>query len=77
MIYVMSDLHGMYSSYLKMLRKIHFCDADMLYILGDVIDRGPQPIQILQDMMLRPTFIRYLETTNGWPCNVWIGSLKR
>ena len=54
MIYVMSDLHGMYSSYLKMLRKIHFCDADMLYILGDVIDRGPQPIQILQDMMLRP-----------------------
>lgn len=46
MIYVMSDLHGMYSSYLKMLRKIHFCDADMLYILGDVIDRGPQPIQI-------------------------------
>ena len=54
MIYVMSDLHGMYSSYLKILRKIHFCDADTLYILGDVIDRGPQPIQILQDMMLRP-----------------------
>lgn len=54
MIYVMSDLHGMYNSYLKMLKKIQFSTEDSLYILGDVIDRGPDPILILQDMMCRP-----------------------
>lgn len=53
MIYVMSDLHGEYQKYLKMLEKIHFSDDDILYIIGDVIDRGPQSIEILQDMMMR------------------------
>ena len=28
----------------KMLEKIHFSDNDMLYIIGDVVDRGPRPI---------------------------------
>lgn len=52
--YVISDIHGHYDQYLKMLEKIHFSDADMLYVLGDVVDRGPHPIRILQDLMKRP-----------------------
>ena len=41
MIYAaVSDLHGCYEKYLSMLEKIQFCEADTLYVLGDVVDRG-------------------------------------
>lgn len=52
--YVMSDLHGNYKAYIKMLEKINFHDSDMLYILGDILDRGPNPIKIILDLMERP-----------------------
>ena len=51
--YVISDIHGHYDYYLKMLEKINFSDSEMLYILGDVVDRGPHPVKILQDLMKR------------------------
>ena len=53
MIYVMSDIHGMYDKYKQMLETIQFNDNDTLYILGDVIDRGSEPVKILLDMMSR------------------------
>ncbi len=54
MIYVISDIHGCYKEYKKLLEKIHFGEEDELYVLGDVVDRGPEPMKVLQDMMLRP-----------------------
>ncbi|MBR6834691.1 MAG: metallophosphoesterase, partial [Oscillospiraceae bacterium] len=54
MVYVMSDIHGEYDKYRRMLEKIRFSDNDILYILGDVVDRGPEPAKILLDMMKRP-----------------------
>lgn len=51
MIYVMSDLHGMYEKYIEMLEKIHFSENDTLYVLGDIIDRGDNSISIIKDMM--------------------------
>ena len=55
MIYVTSDLHG-YSldNFKDFLNKVGFCDEDFLYILGDVIDRGPDGIKLLRWMMLQP-----------------------
>lgn len=53
MIYVMSDLHGCYEEYLQALEAIDFKDSDQLYVLGDIVDRGKEPIKILQDMMMR------------------------
>ena len=53
MIYVMSDIHGMYDKYMEMLKLIDFNDNDTLYIIGDVIDRGSEPVKILLDMMSR------------------------
>lgn len=53
MRYVISDIHGCYEEYLELLKKIQFGDADELYILGDVVDRGPEPIKVLRDMMGR------------------------
>lgn len=52
--YVMSDIHGCFDKYREMLDYIEFLPRDTLYVLGDVIDRGPDGIKILQDMMLRP-----------------------
>ncbi len=39
--YVISDIHGEYELFIKLLEKIRFTSADTLYVLGDVIDRGP------------------------------------
>lgn len=54
MTYVMSDIHGMYDKYIKMLDIIDFSDDDDMYIIGDVVDRGEKSAEILLDMMKRP-----------------------
>lgn len=54
MIYVVSDIHGCYEEYMELLHKINFSEKDMLYVLGDIVDRGPEPIKVIQDMMKRP-----------------------
>lgn len=53
MIYLMSDIHGEYEKYSAMLERIHFGEEDTLYVLGDAVDRGPEPIRVLRDMMAR------------------------
>ncbi len=50
-VYVCSDIHGQYSLYEEIIKKLD--DNDKLYILGDIIDRGPDGIKILQDMIKR------------------------
>lgn len=60
MIYICSDIHGLYDRYKKLLDTIDLKENDRLYILGDVIDRGPDGIQILQDMMKRPNIIPFM-----------------
>ncbi len=53
MTYVMSDIHGEYEKYIQMLELIGFSDDDELFVLGDVVDRGAEPIKVIQDMMMR------------------------
>lgn len=53
MNYVISDIHGCYSEFLKLLDKISFSEEDHLYILGDVLDRGFDPIGALLNIMDR------------------------
>ena len=53
MIYVVSDIHGCYDEFCRLLEKIHFSDEDIMYILGDMVDRGPKPVRLLQDLMGR------------------------
>lgn len=53
MTYVMSDLHGAFDRYITMLEKVDFGAEDELYVIGDVVDRGEQPMEILLDMMKR------------------------
>lgn len=58
--YVISDIHGNYKKYKRLLEMIDFKDKDTLYVLGDVIDRGPEGIKVLKDMMSQPNVIPIL-----------------
>lgn len=49
--YVMSDIHGCYNEYIKMLELINFNSNDELYILGDIFDRGNKPLEILDHIV--------------------------
>ena len=53
MTYVLSDIHGCYEKYRKLLEKMRVCEADTLYVLGDVVDRGDDGIRTLRDLMGR------------------------
>ena len=57
MIYAISDIHGQYNQFMRILEIIKFNEKDTLYVVGDVVDRGPHPIKILQYMMERPNII--------------------
>ena len=49
--YVISDIHGEYDKFLELLEKIKLKETDTLYVLGDVLDRGPHPIKTLLKLM--------------------------
>ena len=57
MHYVISDIHGCYEQYKQLLNKIAFNENDILYVLGDVVDRGPHPIKVLQDIINRSNVV--------------------
>lgn len=52
--YAISDLHGQYDIFEKLLDVIDFSENDFLYVLGDAIDRGPDGIKILQKIKDTP-----------------------
>ena len=60
MNYVISDLHGRYDLFLRMLEKIRFSASDTLYLLGDAADRGPDGIPLLLDVMERKNVVMLL-----------------
>lgn len=60
MVYCMSDIHGEYDRFIEMLSLIQFNSADTLYIIGDVIDRGPAGLDILDFIMDKPNIVMLL-----------------
>ena len=54
MIYVLSDIHGHQEDFDSILSQINMTEQDHLYILGDVIDRGPDSIALLQRIRKMP-----------------------
>ena len=53
MQYIIADIHGCYEEYLELMNKIELVAEDHLYILGDALDRGPEPMKVLLDLMNR------------------------
>ncbi|MBO4419411.1 MAG: metallophosphoesterase [Oscillospiraceae bacterium] len=60
MNYVISDVHGCYDLFLRMLEKIRFSSADTLFLLGDAADRGPDGLPVLFDVMGRSNVVMHL-----------------
>ena len=75
MIYAVSDLHGRYDLFLKMIEKINLTENDTLYILGDIVDRGNDGIKILQDIMNRKNVIPLLGN-HDYTCAYLLKRLK-
>ncbi len=59
-VYCMSDIHGQIGAFHEMLEKIEFSPDDTLYIIGDVVDRGPCGIELLQEIMRTPNITMLL-----------------
>lgn len=54
MRYIVGDIHGCYAEFQALLKMLRFSDEDELYVLGDAMDRGPEPIRVIRDLMDRP-----------------------
>ncbi len=54
MIYVLSDIHGSRRRFDSVMEQIGLRADDTLYVLGDVIDRHPDGIAILQELRAMP-----------------------
>lgn len=53
MRYVISDVHGNYNLLVKLLKKIQFSKNDILYVLGDVIDKGKDVDKLLNLLLVK------------------------
>lgn len=56
--YVMSDIHGCYDEFIKLLKKINFSHStDKLYLVGDLINRGPKSLAVMKYLMAHESSI--------------------
>lgn len=54
MRYCISDLHGKYELYQKLLNAIRFSEQDTMYICGDIIDKGENSIRLAKYISSSP-----------------------
>lgn len=50
-IIAMSDIHGHLDNMVQLLRKLHYNGDDILILVGDLIDKGPDSLQTLRYVM--------------------------
>lgn len=60
MIYVTANLHGNFKGFIRLLDKINLKEQDTLYVLGNVVDKGPKPIELLMDMSFHANILPIL-----------------
>lgn len=53
MTYVVSNIHGCYDKFKQLLSDIKFKESDIMYILGDMVDHGEDPIGLICDVSMR------------------------
>ncbi|MGN1030484.1 MAG: metallophosphoesterase [Butyricicoccaceae bacterium] len=54
MIYVTADLHGYLDSWKRLMKKIRFTEDDTMFVLGDLVDCGPDPMGLVNELMTYP-----------------------
>ncbi len=48
MTYILSDIHGEYELFCRLMDKVRFSDADLLISCGDVVEKGRHSIRLAQ-----------------------------
>lgn len=48
---VVSDIHGSLDRLIQLLRKVKYTENDILVIVGDLIDKGPESLRVVQYVM--------------------------
>lgn len=56
MVYVISDIHGEYDLFVSLLKKIKFSQNDVMYICGDMVDKGQDSVKLLRFIKSMPNF---------------------
>lgn len=54
MDYCISDIHGYHDLFCRLLDKIKFGGADRLFVLGDIVDKGPDSIRLVKLLFSLP-----------------------
>lgn len=57
MIYAVSDLHGCFEKYQRLLERLDLQEDDTLYVLGDIVDRGNRPMELVKDLYKRENIV--------------------
>lgn len=75
--YVMSDIHGCYGAFSELLDKSGYKkDEDELIIAGDIIDRGPENLKMLEYAHSAPKGVTFLMGNHDYDfmkyCNILI-----
>ena len=66
-VFCVSDIHGHLDLLKEGLKKANFSNTDTLVVLGDMVEKGPQNLEVLRYLMHMPN--AYIVQGN---CEVWI-----
>ena len=53
MTYVISDINGNYQKFKELMDNVLINDSDTLYVLGDTVDFGDEPMELIEDISMR------------------------
>ncbi|MBQ9132342.1 MAG: metallophosphoesterase [Clostridia bacterium] len=53
MTYVIANIHGNYEKFKDILSQISFREEDTMYVLGDIVDYGDEPMELIADLSVR------------------------
>ncbi len=54
MTYCISDIHGEYDLFMRLLEKIKYSDSDRLIVCGDLIDKGGKSVKLAKQVFSMP-----------------------
>ena len=65
--FVIGDIHGHYSEMMELFEAVRFdYRKDLLISLGDVVDHGPQPVEVIEKLLTIRNFIHVLGNHDDW-----------
>jgi len=65
--FVIGDIHSHYDEMMELFEVVQFnFETDILISLGDLVDRGPKPIEVVETLMKIKNFIHILGNHDEW-----------